>query len=67
MASTFLGLDRCERKLFGKFPSYFEKIQKIKCKIKGIPKNLWTHDFSGKIRRVKSNPHSKIDPIMSED
>jgi hypothetical protein len=37
MASTFLGLDRCERKLLGKFPSFFEMIQKIKCKIKGIP------------------------------
>ncbi len=31
MASTFLGLDRCERKLLGKFPSFFEMIQKIKC------------------------------------
>jgi hypothetical protein len=40
MASTFLGLDCCERKLLGKFPSYFEMIQKIKCKIKGIPQNL---------------------------
>jgi hypothetical protein len=40
MASTFLGLDRYERKLLGKFPSYFEKIQKIKCKIKETRKIL---------------------------
>ncbi len=48
MASTFLGLDRCERKLLGKFPSFFEKIQKIKCKIKGIPKSLWTRHGQNK-------------------
>jgi hypothetical protein len=36
MASTFLGLDRCERKLLGKFPSYFEMIQKMKCKLKKL-------------------------------
>ncbi len=40
MASTFLGLDRCEQKLLGKFPSYFEMIQKIKCKIKGTRNSL---------------------------
>jgi hypothetical protein len=36
--------------------------QKIKCKIKETRKIFGPG--MGKIRRVKSNPHSKIDPIM---
>jgi hypothetical protein len=33
---NFLGLNRSEKKLLGKFPSYFEMIQKMNSKLKKL-------------------------------
>jgi hypothetical protein len=40
MASTFLGLNRCERKLFWKIDKYFWMIQKMNFKLKETQKSL---------------------------